>query len=746
MGGLGKSTLALAAAQAACQRGWQVWWVTAADRASVTGGMLEVLRQLRAPETVTEAVKAGAPASADIAWQYLNGSHMLGHRWLLIFDNADDPAVLAGHGTASPGDHTGWLRPDPAGMVIVTTRHGDARTWGPGIVLLDLLPLDDAAAAKVLADLAPGVPDPGARQALELGRRLGGLPLALHLAGSYLSSPLARWRTFADYRMALDSVELPAALADLDDMADQARINIQRTWDVSLDALAADGLPHTRRVLFLLSCYAPATPIPIGLIQHGQQEEDRSLRAALRGLATTGLIAISAPNAPATPLSVAVHPVVADVNRAHLLTTDSASLPAIGTAAVQSLRSAVACLDSRRPADWPEYARLVPHVTAALEWLAQHLDDAGLADLLSVGTSAVVALRCNGKLADAEELACAVVAAGGQLGGDHPALLAARYAHACAIDALGRNSASEHQFREVLAAQERVLGGRHPDTLATRAVLCQVIAHTRYAEAEAMLRKVLALQSEVLGDDHPDTLRTGYELARTMVRLGKAAEAERLYGQVLVGRRRRLGDDDPDTIKTRFALARAIDNGGRAAEAERLTREVLADQERVGLAYDHPEVLRVRVNVARMISHQGRNAEAEKMCQDVLPDLRRVFGDDHPVTLYAELNLTDAIAAQDRLGEAEHGYRDLTARLRGALNPDHPITIRAFDGLAGTTARLGRPAEAEEIYREVLAARERIFGESHSSTLATSRALEAVVVAAQAEAAGPHLPSVSAGS
>jgi hypothetical protein len=35
------------------------------------------------------------------------------------------------------------------------------------------------------------------------------------------------------------AVDAPAALADLDDMADQARITIQQTWEVSLDALAA---------------------------------------------------------------------------------------------------------------------------------------------------------------------------------------------------------------------------------------------------------------------------------------------------------------------------------------------------------------------------------------------------------------------------------------------------------------------------------------------------------------------------
>jgi tetratricopeptide (TPR) repeat protein len=741
MGGLGKSTLALATAQAARQRGWQVWWVTSADRASVTGGMLEVLRQLRAPETVAEAVRAGAPASADIAWQFLNGPHASGRRWLLIFDNADDPAVLAGHGSAVPGDYTGWLRPDPAGMVIVTTRHRDARTWGRGIVLLDLVPLDDGNAARVLADLAPGVLDPGGRQALELGRRLGGLPLALHLAGSYLGSPFARWHTFADYRMALDSVELPTALADLDDMADQARATIQATWDVSLDALAAGGLPGARQVLLLLSCYAPATPVVASLLLHEPEKDERSLRAALRGLATAGLISASTPDAPAGPLSVAVHPVVADVNRARLLTSESASLPVTGTAVVRSLRSAAAGLDPRRPADWPAYASLVPHAAEVLKWLAQHLDDETLAALLSVASTAVVALRRNGKLPTAEELARASVAAAGRLGEAHPALLSARHVHARALEALGRNRESERQFRDVLASQERVLGGRHPDTLATRAELGRVIAHSRYAEAELLQRGVLALQSEVLGDDHPDTLRTGHALAQTTVRLGRGAEAERLYARVLAGRRRVMGDDHPDTIKTRYALARAIDDEGRAAEAERLTREVLADQERAGLGLDHPEVLRARSNVALMVAHQGRSAEAGQMYQEVLPDLRRVLGDDHPITLYAELNLTDAIAAQDRLGEAEQRYRSLAARLQELLNPDHPITSMARHALAGVIARLDRPAEAEEIYREVLATRERVLGQNHPSTIATSRALEKAV-AAQAKATDPHAPAV----
>ena len=60
MGGLGKSTVALTATRMAKERGYRVWWVRAADSALLTSGMLEVLRELSAPESVTVPVREGA--------------------------------------------------------------------------------------------------------------------------------------------------------------------------------------------------------------------------------------------------------------------------------------------------------------------------------------------------------------------------------------------------------------------------------------------------------------------------------------------------------------------------------------------------------------------------------------------------------------------------------------------------------------------------------------------------------------
>ena len=63
--------------------------------------------------------------------------------------------------------------------------------------------------------------------------------------------------------------------------------------------------------------------------------------------------------------------------------------------------------------------------------------------------------------------------------------------------------------REVLEAQTRLLGAKHPDTLATKANIADSIwAQGRHAEAMQIFREVHTAQTQVLGAEHPDTLIT----------------------------------------------------------------------------------------------------------------------------------------------------------------------------------------------------------------------------------------------
>ena len=75
--------------------------------------------------------------------------------------------------------------------------------------------------------------------------------------------------------------------------------------------------------------------------------------------------------------------------------------------------------------------------------------------------------------------------------------------------ALGDHDGALAEYRDVLAAQLRVLGPDHPSTLTTRhQVAREMAARGDHAGAEAEYRDVLAARLRVLGPDHPATLTT----------------------------------------------------------------------------------------------------------------------------------------------------------------------------------------------------------------------------------------------
>ena len=73
-----------------------------------------------------------------------------------------------------------------------------------------------------------------------------------------------------------------------------------------------------------------------------------------------------------------------------------------------------------------------------------------------------------------------------------------------------------------------------------------------YAEAEKLLRDTLAAQRRVLGPEHPDTLTTMFKLANSIAAQGcdRRAEAEKLWRDTLEARRRVLGAEHLDTLAT----------------------------------------------------------------------------------------------------------------------------------------------------------------------------------------------------
>jgi hypothetical protein len=168
---------------------------------------------------------------------------------LLVFDNADDPRLLG------PLDGTGWLRGSKRGMVLVTSRLSKSQ-WGSDATVHEVTTLTEQDAARLLLDLAPHAGDE--TDARALAGRSGCLPLALGSAGRYLQSRFATAATsFTAYQEALDTIGIDRLLTVRDAIGSDrdSRGAVMRTWELSLESLAAHGLPQARPLLRLLSCY-----------------------------------------------------------------------------------------------------------------------------------------------------------------------------------------------------------------------------------------------------------------------------------------------------------------------------------------------------------------------------------------------------------------------------------------------------------------------------------------------------------
>jgi hypothetical protein len=634
MGGAGKSTVALALADYAGRRRWRgrrlVWWVSAADMISLTGGMATIARLLGATQADLDAVSSAAADGPDRLWSLLERARP---GWLLIIDNADEPNILgapsrtqdgagsglAGHGGGQVGDGTGWVRPTVRGLVLVTSRDADDGTWGRDARVHRIGNLQDADSAQVLLDLAPGA---GPREELlALARRLGGLPLALHLAGAYLGSDFRRWTTAADYRRALEADDPAQVLSALSTREDDPRTIVTQTWEISLDGLAAHGLPQARPLLRLLCCFAVATPIPVALLvpeslrrvlapsaagtdAPGDANMDRLLGQVLRGLSRMGLVGIQPlGNVPNAPQAVTIHPVVADTNRSQMLEVDALpdQVPAgvLREAAVDLLAAFAAGLDFDQPSGRAEGRLAATHLQALLTTVALYLDEAHLAELLDTIAQLTDQLTFRSEiprqLEDLIGVSCELAA---RLGAGHPAALAIQEAAANLSFSERRMVEAEHAYQSLLDARVRLQGEDHPDTLQARHCLALVSAHQgRWAEAEEAFTQVYDARRRVRGEDHPATLTTLHCLAWVADEQGRGEDAENLYRQVITTARATLGDSHGRTRGSQWHLAETIAEQGRWDEAEAINRAIL-QAERQHLGEDHLDTLATRRRLA----------------------------------------------------------------------------------------------------------------------------------------------------
>ncbi|MFI6082520.1 tetratricopeptide repeat protein [Streptomyces sp. NPDC051217] len=736
MGGVGKTTVALSAAERAKQDGAEVFWIQAGSAAAVTDGMRHVALLAGAPaEHVAHAWEKGGRPAADLVWCHLAN---MDRRWLLVFDDADDLDVLSCAGAAL-SDATGWVRPavGKSQGVLVTTRDGNKRSWGDRLARSHQLDvLESEFAGQVLQELAPEAGD--ANSARSLADRLGSLPLALHLAGTYLAmahgDPLAEARTFTEYVGVLSDSPLflddatEGIYGDLRSDEERARQTIAGTWELSLALLERQGTVHARGLLQLLSCFAPAASLPNALLNAstiadlGMWPKDvapRTIRTTLRGLRRFGLIAVDSLSA--EPV-YQIHRLVAEVSVAPLLSEPRDYQPVWDSAADLLVVATPHSENPRDPGSWPAWHGLVPHWLVFLGRLPSRsdapADDRLTAVLLCAGV-AVSYLHFRGDYRTACKLAAEGLERCSSSTVNPWAKVNLRRHRAIAVKQMGDLKTAESELDSIVEECIEEFGESDPTVLSLRYERARVASQRgKLAEAEYEYDEVIRHETQLFGATSAQTLRSRHARAiciRSMGRLDEAAAEGKL---VLDGLRAELGEKHPDVLEAQHELAISLRDQGENEHAEEVFRQVLQLEEEA-LGIEHPSTLITRSNLASTLMLRKNLTSAEAEIRSVLDARIRILGPDHPETLDARHILAMLQVRQGELDakSAAAIFAELTAAQRKQLIDDHPDVLVGRNSHAAALRSLGDLTQSESEYKAVLEAAIARHGEEHPVAL-----------------------------
>ncbi|GAA2865601.1 FxSxx-COOH system tetratricopeptide repeat protein [Nonomuraea rubra] len=692
LGGVGKTQMAIEYAYRYHQDYDLVWWIPADQPGLVRSNLAQLAPKLGVPGSTMTSSEDAAEAVLD---KLRSGEPY--SRWLLIFDNADEPQDLLPN-----------IPPGP-GHVLITSRNHD---WANNAdtVAVDVFTREESVEflrRRMRRSLADDAAD-------RLAEALGDLPLALEQSAALQTET---GMSAEEYLQLLN--ERTASLLDEGKPSEYPR-SMSAAWELSVNKLK-EQLPEAMELLRCCAFFGPE-PIPRGVFRPVKGPvrpviaelvaDPLRLSRAIKRLGKYALVRIEAESGERTVTgerTIQVHRLIQALLRDALPPATQDEI----RAEVHSLLAGAAPGGSANPANWPRFDALLAHVAPT------RLADSERADVREFALQILDYLMASGNYDVARtHVERFVERWTADSGPRDMSVLRAKRVQGDLLRFLGRYDEAYELDMTTLAAMREVAGGEHRDTLVLRnGIGADLRGRGLFRKAREHDAESVELHREVFGPNHARTLMAVNSLALDHGLNSDYRSARKLLEEAFTTAQLTESVVSRGTVLNLWAgLSRMTRLCGDYVEACDIGEEALAyGQEQ--LDADHPRILLVQKDLAIARLRMGEAPDALELAYDVHARYVRNFGIEHPGTLAAALCLANAFRVNDKIEEAYKLAQDAMVRYPKLYGADHPYYFGCASNVAVLLRVRGDLKGARELNERVIDGLKAKLGDGHHYVL-----------------------------